>query len=317
MRHEPERSTLLVVMHHILNDHWSMGGIFFHELATFYQAKISGRPPQLPALSVQYGDYAQWERDRLQDDVLAQLLAYWGEKLSGGMPQLALRTDRPRPHRPSYRGGKFSFALPPELTQALQRQSRELDASLFMITLAAYKLLLHRHSGQLDILVGSPGANRFRLQTEQLFGCFTNMLLLRTDLGGDPTLKEVLLRVRETVLGAFSHQEMPFMLLLANFPPPDFHFDRSPFQALFTFLNAPRRAAVQADGLLIEDWHGIDRGTTDQDLALWLLHGDRLYGTLIYDCDLFERATVERLVADWTALLTAVCEHPERRLSEL
>ncbi len=320
VREEPEVASLLLSMHHILNDHWSLAGIFFPELAACYQAFAARKTPQLPALSVQYGDYAQWERERLQDQVLARLLAYWGEKLQGGIPQLHLRTDRARPAVPRFRGAWLSFALSPALTSALEQCSRAADASLFMVSLAGYQLLLAQHSGQTDILVGSPAANRFRVQTEKLCGCFANMLLLRTSLAGDPTLEEFLARVRETVLGAFSHQELPFMLALANFPPADFAFDRSPFQAMFTFLNAPRQTLGNVEegdrNLRFAGVQTIDRGATDQDLALWLTHGDSLKGTLIYDTDLFDRSTIEHMVADYQRWLELLSHHPAMRLSE-
>ncbi len=323
VRLESLKWSLLVSMHHIINDHWSMSGVFFPELARCYEALARGQAPQLPQLSLQYGDYAQWERHRLQDQVLTRLLGYWGDKLAGGIPQLHLRTDRPRPSRPGFRGDSLGFALSPELTRALEQRSREAGVSLYMLSLAAYQLLLAQHSGQHNILVASPTANRFRKQTEQLFGCFANMLLLHTDLAGNPTLEEVLARVGETVLGAFSHQELPFMLALANFPPPDFAFDRSPFQAMFTFLNAPREAAGEtgppADSIagIAASLRTVNRGTTDQDLALWLVHGERIQGTLIYDNELFDRPTAEAMVADYERLLAALTERPEARLAEV
>jgi amino acid adenylation domain-containing protein len=312
----PRRHWLLLTLHHIVVDDWAVG-LFCRELGTLYDDRRAGREPRLPALSIQYADFATWERGRLQGDALAGLLGYWGRQLHGGLPQLALRTDFPRPAVASLRGASCYLEIPFQLLAELRRRSRARGVSLFMSLLAAYQLMLARHSGQTDVVVGCPNANRPRAQTEELLGCFVNLLMLRTDLGGDPTLREVLGRVRETALGAYAHQQTPFLPVAVAFQPPDHPQGKPVFQAMFTFRNTPLPRLAMA-GLTVERRRSVERGATDIDLTLVAREtAGELEVYVIYDIDLFTAATAGRMLADFRGLLEAIATRPESRLSEL
>ena len=195
----------------------------------------------LPELAIQYADYAVWQREWLQGEVLEEELKYWQEQLGGELPVLELPTDRARPEVQSYRGAQRSFSLSPSLSQGLQQLSERYGCTLFMTLLAAFQTLLYRHSGQGDIVVGSPIAGRNQTEMEQLIGFFVNTLVLRTDLSGRPSFRELLQRVREVTLGAYAHQEVPFEKLVEELQP-ERDLSRSPlFQAMFTFQNAPAK----------------------------------------------------------------------------
>src|SRR5262249_10955499 len=230
---------LLLSMHHMVVDDWALS-LLLREIGELYAAYRDRRRPELAELTIQYADYAFWERPWLQQpEVIGPLLGYWGEKLNGGLPQLHLRTDNAPPPAPSFRGASRFLTVSPGLVEALRRLARAEEASLFMVLLAGDQLLFAPYSGQTDILVGCPNANRPRVQTEALLGCFVNLLMLRTDLAGDPSLREVLARVRETCLGAYAHQHIPFLLVAMQFQPPGHPPGTPVFQALFTFRNTP------------------------------------------------------------------------------
>src|SRR5262249_1797695 len=198
-----------VTVHHVVSDGWSIG-VFARELAALYEAFAAGRPSPLPELAVQYADYALWQRDWLQGEVLARQLAYWKEHLRGAPTLLELPSDRPRPPVQSFRGEHLSFTLPRELTERLKELSRRQGTTLFMTLMAAFKVLLVRYSGQEQLVVSTGVANRDRIETEELIGCLINILLLRTDLAGNPPFREVLARVRAAALGAYAHSDLPF-----------------------------------------------------------------------------------------------------------
>jgi amino acid adenylation domain-containing protein len=310
-----EEHVLLLTMHHIISDGWSMT-IFFRELATLYQARVAGRAASLPALPVQYADYAVWQRQWLQGDVLQQQLAYWKNQLAGVEP-LALPTDRPRAAVNRYRGAHHAVSLPAELAAGLRALSRKEGATLFMTLLAAFQVLLARFTRQTDISVGTPIANRHRAETEGLIGFFVNMLVMRTDLSGAPSFREVVKRVREAALGAYAHQDLPFERLVEELQP-ERDLSRSPlFQVLFVLQEAPD-AVVKLPGLTLSHL-GNDRSVSAKfDLTLGITetrHG--LRALLKYNADLFEAATIERLLLHFQTILEEVVAQPEEPLSTL
>ena len=215
---EPEEHIFLVVLHHIAADGWSLG-IFFREFAALYEAYSQGQSVSLPALSVQYADFAVWQRQSLQGEVLDAQLQYWKKQLAGIPSVLELATDRPRPAVQNYRGARQPLTLTKSTVEALEDLGRREGATMFMTLLAAFKILLHRYTGQDDIVVGSPTAGRSRTEIEGLIGFFVNNLVLRTDLSDDPTFRELLSRVRETALGAYAHQDLPFEKLVEELQP--------------------------------------------------------------------------------------------------
>ena len=217
LRLAAEEHLLLLNVHHIVSDGWSMG-VLWRELAADYTAFVNGQPPDLPRLPIQYADYAVWQREWLQGEVLERQLGYWKEKLAD-LSTLELPTDRPRPPVPSNQGAHLTFDLPEPLTQALRELSRREGTTLFMTLLAAFQVLLHRYSGQEDIAVGTPIAGRGRTELEGLIGFFVNTLVLRSDLSGNPAFTELLARVRETALGAYTHQDLPFEKLVEELAP--------------------------------------------------------------------------------------------------
>jgi amino acid adenylation domain-containing protein len=300
--------------HHIVFDGWSMG-IFARELSALYGARIAGAPSPLPPLAIQYADFASWQRRWLRGEVLERQLAYWRERLAG-IAALGLATDRPRPVLPQAPSGHRFVVVPPALTQRLRELGRGRSATLFMTLLAAFQALLHRYTGQDDVAIGTPIANRGRGEVEALIGFFVNMLVLRTDLSGDPSFGELLDRVRQVALGAYTHQSLPFEKLVEELRP-DRDLRRTPlFQVSFQLLNVPA-SSLDLAGLSLHPWDFAPSSAKfDLDLAL-IDSGEGLNGLLDYDADLFDGATMERLLGHLDRLLTGAVESPGRRLSEL
>jgi amino acid adenylation domain-containing protein len=306
---------LLLTLHHIIADGWSMG-VFAREVAVLYEAFATDRPSPLPRLPIQYVDYAVWQRDWLQGAVLETQLAYWMQQLSGNLPVLQLHTDRPRPPVLSYRGARQTRVLSKHLAAALKALGQGEGATLFMTLLAAFQALLARYTGQEDILVGTPVANRQRPEIDGLIGFFVNTLVLRTDLSGDPRFRELLRRVREVALGAYAHQDLPFEQLVQAIQPAR-DVSRTPlFQVLFVLQNAPM-PALSLSGLTVELLEP-PSGVAKFDLTLEVTERDEgLAITVEYSTDLFEAATVTRLLEHYRTVLEGIVANPERRLSEL
>jgi len=238
LRTGEEEHVFVLTFHHIITDGWSMG-VFVHELAVSYESYLEQRPSPLPELPVQYADFAMWQRNWLRGEVFDRLLNYWQQQLKGAPARLELPTDRPRPAIQTHRGAKQFALLSPQLTQSLTELSRREDATLYMTMLACFNTLLHYYTGQNDIVVGTDVANRNRGETELLIGFFVNELVMRTDLSGNPTFRELVARVREVALDAYSHQDMPFDRLVDALK-----IERSPahhplVQVCFVFQNAP------------------------------------------------------------------------------
>jgi amino acid adenylation domain-containing protein len=302
---------LLVTMHHIASDAWSRA-VFERELDRLYRSPAS----PLPALAVQYADYAVWQRGWLSGEVLAGELAHWRSRLAGAPPLLGLPADRPRPPLPSHRGAIRRWSPPGPLVRQLAALARRAGATLFMALLAAFQAVLARWSGQEDVSVGTPIAGRNRLETEALMGFFVNTLVLRTDLGGDPCFAELLARVREVALDAYLHQDLPFEKLVEELAP-ERSLSHSPlFQVVFVLENVPRGEATPA--ALQGGFLAAARGTAKFDLTLGLRErGGELEGGVEYATDLFDGATVARLCGHLEALLAGAVAGAAVPLAEL
>jgi hypothetical protein len=239
LRIADEEYVLLLTLHHIVADAWS-NGVLYREIAAFYEELSGGRLAQLPELPIQYADYAVWQREHLRGEVLESQLAYWKKQLDQMPPTLSLPADRTRPDIQSYRGARHTFSIPTDLAAQLTALSRREGVTLYMILLAAFQTMLHRYTRETDIVVGSPIANRGRIETEGLIGFFVNTLVMRTSLDGDPSFTELLQRVREVALGAYAHQDLPFERLVEAIQPDRSLSQYTLFQVLFVLQNAPR-----------------------------------------------------------------------------
>jgi non-ribosomal peptide synthetase component F len=305
----------LLTMHHIVIDGWSLG-IFIREIATLYEAFIDDRPSPLPELSIQYADFAVWQRAYLQGEVLEQQLKYWREQLAGAETVLQLPTDKPRPAIYSYRGAGHRFVLPTAVMAPVRKLSQEQGCTLFMTLLAVFKTLLYRYTEQEDILVGTAIANRNRSETEDLIGFFVNTLVLRTDLSGNPSFRKLMQRVRETTLGAYVHQDMPFEKLVEELQPERSLSQAPLFQVAFGVQNTPSQTFTLPGLELSQMEFDFDAGRFD--LTLWISeYQDQLSGVWYYNTDLFEAATIKRMQGHFETLLQNVLAQPDAPLSEI
>jgi amino acid adenylation domain-containing protein len=305
---------LLVVTHHIASDGWSKG-VLFRELSALYDAFSSGAPSPLPELSIQYADFALWQRERLQGEILEEQLAYWRAHLGGAPPALELPTFRPRPPTQTYRGEKQYPVFPKALHDRLKALLKREGVTLFMLLMAAFKTLLYRYTGQGDVVVGTTVAGRTRPEIEGLIGFFMNTLALRTDLSDNPTFRELLEREREVALGAYDHQEIPFEKLLEELAP-ERDRSRSPLIQVMFLLDTPA-SPPKLRGLEVSSLE-VDTGAAKYDLILALSEGpDELKGKIEYNTDLFDAATITRFLGHFEALLASIAEEPERRILDL
>ncbi|MEM7595095.1 MAG: amino acid adenylation domain-containing protein, partial [Cyanobacteria bacterium P01_A01_bin.83] len=306
---------LLLTMHHIISDGWSMG-VLIEELAQLYQADQPGKPSPLSPLPIQYGDFALWQRQWFTQELLGEQLDYWKQHLAGVPPLLELPTDRPRPKMLSDLGSHIDFELDGELTTSLNALSNKSEATLYMILLAGFVTLLYRYSGQEDIVVGSPVANRNRSEMESLLGFFVNTLVLRNDLSGDPSFLELLSRVRDTALGAYEHRDVPFEQLV-EILQPERSLSYSPlFQVAFAFQQA--QAEQQQWGELTLTPLKLASVTTKFDLTLFLEETDSgIEGRLEYNTDLFDATTMAQMVGHFQTLLEAIVTNPQERIAQL
>jgi amino acid adenylation domain-containing protein len=315
LRLNEEEHVLLLTIHHIVSDGWSMR-VLFKELAALYEALSTGKPSSLPDLPIQYADFTVWQREWLQGEVVDSQLAYWKQQLGGDLPVLELPTDHPRPAVQTFRGAHHSFVLPQRLSERLATLSQQEGVTLFMTLLAAFKTLLHRYIGQEDIVVGSPAANRNRSEVEGLIGFFVNTLVLRTDLSDDPTFRELLGRVREMAVGAYAHQDLPFEKLVAELQPERDPSHTPLFQMMFALQNDPLPTR-ELSGLALEPVE-IETGTAKFDLTLYMLERELgLQGVIEYNTDLFEAATIARMTGHFRTLLEDIVANPDGRISRL
>jgi amino acid adenylation domain-containing protein/non-ribosomal peptide synthase protein (TIGR01720 family) len=315
LRTAEREHVLLVVLHHIVSDGWSMN-LLVEELTELYAADSEGREPALAPLPVQFADVARWQRQWLSGPVLEQQLAYWRQRLGTAAPVLRLPTDFQRPELRSDHGARQAFMLPSAISAELAALARASGVTSFMLLAAAFQALLSRYSGATDLRIGTPVAGRARVELEGLIGLFVNTVVLRADLGGDPRFVDLLERVRTDVVGAQAHQDVPFERLVQALRPARDPSHTPLFQVMFSLQEAPRRALAGA-GLELQPLE-VDAGGAQFELSLHLLaDAGELSGSFEYSTDLFRAETVARMADDLRALLEAVAEQPSLRLSQL
>jgi amino acid adenylation domain-containing protein len=327
IRQSADEHLALQTMHHVVSDAWSMN-VLAGEVRRLYRAYSEGRPSPFEELPVQYADYAHWQRQWLAGERLDRQLSYWKEQLRGAPQALELPTDRPRPPVKTYRGASHALRLSAELTRSLKELSRKCGATLFMTLLTAFEALLARYSGQEDLLVGIPIAGRTQRETEHLIGFFVNTLVMRGDLSGNPGFVKMLERVRETALGAYAHQDLPFERLVEELRP-ERDRSRSPvFQVIFQLLNTPReelvwpspqapRQGIPGRGLQLEPV-GRSHGTARFDLGLAFNEASQgVSGALVYNLDLFDARTIRRMAGHLELLLLGIASDPTLPVWEL
>ncbi|MBE9243194.1 amino acid adenylation domain-containing protein [Microcystis aeruginosa LEGE 00239] len=307
---------LLLKMHHIIYDGWSLS-IFFGELSQLYAAFVWGLPSPLPELSIQYADFAVWQRQWLTGEVLERQLNYWQKQLQDAPTILELPTDYPRPPIPSFRGDGQVFRLNQDLTQRLKRLSQESGATLFMTLLAAFFVLISRYSGQLDVLVGSPIANRNSSAIEKLMGFFANTLALRGDMSGNPSFLELLERVKQTTLSAYAHQDLPFEMLVEKLQLNRDLSHNPLIQVMFSLQNTPQ-SEVSLSGLKMESLPlSVElKARFDLEVNFWEV-SDRLEAVWCYSTDLFAAPTINQMGQHFQNLLTAIAANPNMGIFEL
>ena len=314
LRLDPERHAFVLTMHHIMTDGRSMG-VLTRELSLLYQAARDGRPSPLPPLRVQYADFAIWQRDWMKGELLEKQLAYWRDQL-GDAALLDLPTDRPRPLAHRYRGAQGKLEIPPPVVQALRALAGAEDATLFMALLAGFQLLLARYAGHADISVGTPSANRNREELEGIIGFFVNVLVMRTDLSGNPSFRGLLRRVRATCVGAYDNQDVPFDKLVEVLNPQRDLSGQPLFQAMFVH-ELVKQGGMDLPGVKWEH-SSTEMETANFDLLLVARESeDRIACTLQYNADLFEPATIERMCAHLGLLLERLTKDPDAPLSAI
>jgi amino acid adenylation domain-containing protein len=310
-----EDHALVLPIHHIVSDGWSMG-VFFRELSTLYTAFHQGRPSPLPPLKVQYGDFAVWQEEHLAGGALERQIAYWKERLRGVPALLDLPVDRPRPAEQTYRGGSYNFLLPRDVSSRAQALAQREGATVFMFLLAALGALLARYTGEEDVVVGSPIASRTRPELEDVIGLFANTLPLRVDVSGDPTFRELLARVREGTFEDYANQDLPFERLVE-----ELRIERSLsynplYQVMLVLQNTPRMGEP-LPGLSMRPLE-TTHDTAKLDLSATMVETEQgIFGGWEYSTDLFDRETIVRLADHLAALLRGIVEDPDRRVSEL
>ncbi len=315
-----QEHVLAVTLHHIISDGWSLG-VLTRELGALYTADLRGEPSPLPELAVQYADYAAWQREWLQGEVLEEQLSYWRRQLAGAPPVLELPADRARPPVQSHRGSRVSMQLDAETTRMLKALSRRHNTTLFITALAGFQALLSRWSGETDIVVGTVVAGRNKAETEGLIGFFVNTLAIRTDLSGDPTVAELLARATEVCLGAYAHQDVPFEKLVEELGV-ERDLSRAPLLQVMLVLQNTAEESLEMAGLRLgEVVRGAGAGLTGAakfDLLLLLNEQNGgMQGTLEYNLDLFEQETVRRMARQLEQVLRALGEAEDCRVSEL
>ncbi len=312
LRLAPEDHMLVLSMHHIISDGWSVG-VMFREISGLYKAFHEGAASPLPELPIQYADFAEWQRQVLTDEAMEKQKAYWMKKLSGELPVLDLPADRPRPTVQSFRGSSCTFRIPKEHADSLKAIGRKEGATLFMMLVAAFNVLLHRYTGSKDIIFGTPFAGRSRVELEPLIGFFVNTMVIRTDLSGDPTFLELLKRVRASALEAFSHQDFPFEKIVEAIHP-DRDPGRSPvFQLMFAVqTDTDRDLQMPGMEVAIQEVY-TDTAKFDMTISMTDTPGGiTMYWE--YSTDLFDRKRIERMAAHFQKLLAEIAANPARRL---
>jgi len=306
----------LFTMHHIVSDGWSIG-VLVKEVAALYEAYREGKSSPLPELSVQYADFAVWQREWLKGAVLHEQLDFWSRQLAGAPSVLELPSDYVRPQEPSFSGAHQPVRVPAELLRKLKELSRREGTTLFMTLLAAWKMLLSRYSNQEDIVIGTPIANRNRAETENLIGFFVNMLVLRTDLTGNPTFRQLLGRVREVALEAYARQDLPFEKLVEELHPERRWSHMPIFQIAFVMQNAAGEAVQQIGDLQLTP-AGIETGVTKCDLIMiWTENNGELTGQIDYSTELFAGERITQMAGHYINLLESVVNDPGQTLQDV
>jgi amino acid adenylation domain-containing protein len=306
---------LVVVLHHMIADGWSLG-VLLRELAKQYEAALDGEVEGLEELEIQYGDYAVWQRERLKGEVLERELEYWREQLKDAPALLELPSDRPRQAQQSLKGATQPLAFRKGLSERVKALGREEGVTLFMTLLSAFACLLSRYTGQTDIVVSTGVANRNRPETEALIGCLINILLMRTDVSGDPTFRELLKRTRETALGAYAHQDAPFELLVESLQP-ERDLSYNPLSQVMLVLQSSPVDKLDFPNIS-SSVMAIERGAAQFDLTLHLWDGaEGLSGFVEYSTDLFDAATVTRMIGHFQTLVESIAADPDQHLSSL
>lgn len=314
---------LVHIEHHMVHDGWSFNNVFLKEFLALYQAFCEGHPSPLPELPIQFVDFASWQREWVQSQEAQAQLAYWQQQLSGSPPLLELPYDRPRPAEQTYNGAQVRLELPITLCESLRVLSRQEGITLFMTTLAAFLVIVRRYTGQDDLCLGTAVANRRMRETEQLIGMIVNNLVLRTDLSGNPTFRELLGRVRKVSLEAFANEDLPFDKVVEVIKPIRNLSYNPLFQVMFSFHDSPR-PDLTLPGLNITTNVALSNKSTKFDLDVVLIPHSQLNGkdkgiTLIweYNADLFDAATIQQMVDQYQVLLKGIVDNPEQRVSEL
>ncbi|HJT26990.1 MAG TPA: condensation domain-containing protein, partial [Pyrinomonadaceae bacterium] len=315
LRLEKEEHIVILTMHHIISDGWSIG-VLIREINALYRAFSTRQDSPLMELSIQYADYAVWQREPAQEAAIKQQLDYWKQRLADAPSLLELPTDRPRPPLQSFRGARVNFALSSGIAETLKALAEQNDATMFMVLLGAFQALLLRYTSQEQISVGSPIAGRQHIETEELIGLFASTLVLHTDLSGDPSFTELLKRVRQTALDAFAHQDVPFERVVEELQP-ERSLSHSPlFQVAFILQNATP-TELEMFGLRVEAI-GVENTTAKFDLTLSMIDaGVGLKGSLEYNTELFNAETIQRMAAHLEVLLTSIVSDPAQRISQL
>lgn len=309
-----EEYVLLVTAHHIITDGWSHG-VLVRELTALYEALAAGQPSPLAPLPIQYADFALWQRQWLQGPPLQKRLDYWKRMLKGATP-VNLPTDYPRPEVQSYRGASYTFVLPSDLSEQLKALSRKEGVTLFMTLLATFQTLLYRYTGQTDVVVGTDIANRMNVETEALIGFFVNLLALRSDLSGAPIFRNLLYRVREVILGAYIHQDIPFEMLVEQLRLERKKNQTPLIQVLFVLQNMPT-FSQRLPGVVFEAVQN-EVKTAKFDLALFIHEApDGIGGAVVYSTDLFEERTIATLMNRFEVLLHNVVDRPDTSIDAL
>ena len=304
---------MLFNMHHIISDGWSVG-ILVSEVVRLYSAFCEDKPSPLSDLEIQYADFAHWQRNWLDGEVLQKQILFWKEELSGAPPLLELPTDRPRPPVQTSNGAQEAVQLDASLTAAIRKLSQEEGATTFMILLAAFQTLLHRYSGQDQILVGSPIANRTNSKVEKLIGFFVNTLIMKSDFADNPSFSDLLAQVRERSLNAFAHQDLPFEKLVEELQPERDMSHTPLFQVAFVLQNAPPQQMIELPDLSMQ---AMESGVTTAkyDLTLTMMEaGEQIVGSMEYNTDLFDRETIQRMLEHFKLLLQVMIDNPEREV---
>jgi hypothetical protein len=310
-----EEHVLLLTMHHIVSDGWSIG-IFVREVAAIYAAYLRGEPSPLAELPLQYADFAHWQRTWLQGEVLSTQLAYWLAELTGAPTVLNLPLDRPRLKSTEHHAATHSLEIPVGLMHALKQLGQERDTTLFMVLHASFLSLLHYHTDEVDIVIGTDVANRDKVELEGLIGFFVNQLVLRVNVSGDPAFEELLVRVRKVALGAYSHQHLPFDALVETLNPERSMLHSPLFQVKLVLQNTPL-PPMELSGLTLNLLE-VEPETAKFDLMFTLREdATGLKCKIEYSTGLFDATTITRMASGLVKILGHIVEYPTARLSEI